>query len=94
MTIVNTIEKNSDFDLWHIGENNRENTNKCLVPFVTCDENYHVVDTVYLKVASVEEAETLMKMSGYGRRSWCKIRRKGRKEIAQKAIEILNKYLV
>lgn len=94
MKIVNTIEKNSDFDLWHIGEHNRENTNKCLVPFVTCDENYHIIEKVYLKVATVEEAETLMKMSGYDRRNWCRIRRKSKKEIAKRAIEVLNKYLI
>ena len=94
MIVVNEIIKNSEWEVWNIGEHNRENTNKCLVPFVRCDENLHVIETVYLKVDSVEDAEALMNAAHLGyRRNWHRVRQARRKVLAQKGLAVLEKYL-
>ena len=93
--IVSKIPRNSDYEVWNIGEHNREFTNKCLVPFVLCDENYHVTHTIYLRVECVEDAEILLNAACIGsRKEWESYTGEYRKEAVQKAVPIIEKYLI
>lgn len=98
--ILNNLPKKSGYDIWSIPIDCNlasEAIKKSLVPIVLFDEQYKVTQLDYLQVANPEEAETIMRgvvNTGYPFRSWGRLRRKERKEIAQKAMAVLKKYLI
>lgn len=98
--ILNRLPKKSSYDIWGIPidcDLASEAIKRSLVPIVIGDERYKVIQLDYLQVASPEEAETIMRGvtdTGYPFRSWGRLRRKRRKEIAQKAMTMLKKYLI
>lgn len=97
---LNNLPKKSGYDIWSIPidcDFASEAIKKGLVPIVLCNERYQVIQLDYLQVANPEEAETIMRgvvNTGYPFRSWGRLRRKERKEIAQKAMAVLKKYLI
>lgn len=97
---LNNLPKKSGYDIWNIPidcDLASEAIKKGLVPIVLCDERRKVIQLDYLQVANPEEAETIMRGvtdTGYPFRSWGRLRRKERKEIAQKAMAVLKKYLI
>lgn len=98
--ILNRLPKKSSYDIWGIPidcDLASEAIKKGLVPIVIGNERYKVIQLDYLQVANPEEAETIMRgvvNTGYPFRSWGRLRRKERKEIAQKAMAVLKKYLI
>lgn len=91
--IINNLLKKSKWDVWNVHPD--EYLSSCVVPLVRCDENYHVLDTVYLKVDTPEEAKTLMSAAAVGnRRRWPKYNKQYRRETVQRAAEIIEKYYI
>lgn len=91
--IINNLPKKSKWDVWNVHPD--EYLSSCVVPLVRCDENYHVLDTVYLKVDTPEEVKTLMSAAAVGnRRRWPKYSKQYRRETVQRAADIIEKYYI
>ena len=91
--IINNLPKKSKWDVWNVHPD--EYLSSCVVPLVRCDENYHVLDTVYLKVGTPEEVKTLMSAAAVGnRRRWPKYSKQYRRETVQRAADIIEKYYI
>lgn len=91
--IINNLPKKSKWDVWNVHPD--EYLSSCVVPLVRCDENYHVLDTVYLKVDTPEEVKTLMSAAAVGnRRRWPKYNKQYRRETVQRAADIIEKYYI
>lgn len=91
--IINNLSKKSKWDVWNVHP--EEYLSSCVVPLVRCDENYHVLDTVYLKVDTPEEVKTLMSAAAVGnRRCWPKYKKQYRRETVQRAADIIEKYYI
>lgn len=91
--IINNLPKESKWDVWNVQPD--EYLSSCVVPLVRCDENYHVLDTVYLKVDTPEEVKTLMSAAAVGnRRRWPKYNKQYRRETVQRAADIIQKYYI
>lgn len=91
--IINNLPKKSKWDVWNVHP--EEYLSSCVVPLVRCDENYHVLDTVYLKVGTPEEVKTLMSAAAVGnRRRWPKYSKQYRRETVQRAADIIEKYYI
>lgn len=91
--IINNLSKKSKWDVWNVHPD--KYLSSCVVPLVRCDENYHVLDTVYLKVDTPEEVKTLMSAAALGnRRRWPKYNKQYRRETVQRAADIIEKYYI
>lgn len=91
--IINNLPKKSKWDVWNVYPD--EYLSSCVVPLVRCDENYHVLDTVFLKVDTPEEVKTLMSAAAVGnRRRWPKYNKPYRRETVQRAADIIEKYYI
>ena len=91
--IINNLPKKSKWDVWNVHPD--KYLSSCVVPLVRCDENYHVLDTVYLKVDTPEEVKTLMSAAAVGnRRRWPKYNMQYRRETVQRAADIIEKYYI
>ena len=91
--IINNFPKKSKWDVWNVHPD--EYLSSCVVPLVRCDENCHVLDTVYLKVDTPEEVKTLMSAAAVGnRRCWPKYNKQYRRETVQRAADIIEKYYI
>lgn len=91
--IINNLPEKSKWDVWNVHPD--EYLSSCVVPLVRCDENYHVLDTVYLKVDTPEEVKTLMSAAAVGnRRRWPKYSKQYRRETVQRAADIIEKYYI
>jgi hypothetical protein len=91
--IINNLPKKSKWDVWNVHSD--KYLSSCVVPLVRCDENYHVLDTVYLKVDTPEEVKTLMSAAAVGnRRRWPKYNKQYRRETVQRAADIIEKYYI
>lgn len=91
--IINNLSQKSKWDVWNVRPD--EYLSSCVVPLVRCDENHHVLDTVYLKVDTPEEVKTLMSAAAVGnRRRWPKYNKQYRRETVQRAADIIEKYYI
>ena len=91
--IINNFPQKSKWDVWNVPTD--EYLSSCVVPLVRCDENCHVLDTVYLKVDTPEEVKTLMSAAAVGnRRRWPKYNKQYRREAVQRAADIIEKYYI
>lgn len=91
--IINNLPKKSKWDVWNVHPD--EYLSSCVVPLVRCGENYHVLDTVYLKVDTPEEVKTLMSAAAVeNRRRWPKYNKQYRRETVQRAADIIEKYYI
>ena len=91
--IINNLPMKSKWDVWNVQPD--KYLSSCVVPLVRCDENYHVLDTVYLKVDTPEEVKTLMSAAAVGnRRRWPKYSKQYRRETVQRAADIIEKYYI